>query len=139
MSELRQIPLFDIEAEASPLTEIDGLSYYMNFITPELEEELIKHVDEQPWDTAWQRRVQQYGSSYGKARPSQAPIPTWLLPVCDRLTQEGFFDEVPNQIIVNEYQPGQGIAPHSDYLTSGNIVASLSLGRSCSDGFHRPG
>jgi len=127
MSELRQMPLFDVAEEASPMTAIEGFLYLLNFITPQFEQSLIEHIDQQPWDTAWKRRVQQYGSSYGKTRPSQATIPSWLMSLCERLAEEGFFPEVPNLIIVNEYMPGQGIAPHSDHLTSGNIVASLSL------------
>lgn len=128
MSYFSQTTLFSLQPDESPLTAIKGFSYTPDFITPELETELLNHIDEQPWNSEWKRRVQQYGSSYGKSRKSQAPIPTWLMPICERLAGEHYFSEVPNQIIVNEYMPGQGIAPHSDYLTTGNIVASLSLG-----------
>ena len=37
--------------------------------------------------------------------------------------------QVPNQLIVNEYQPGQGISPHVDREDQfGETVISLSLG-----------
>lgn len=126
MSDFRQFSLIDFKPEASPLTAIDGFSYQPDFITLEVEEMLIQYIDQQPWDTSWKRRVQQYGSSYGKYRPSQSPIPDWLMPLCERLTEEKQFLEIPSQVIVNEYEPGQGIAPHRDQLAI--RVASLSLG-----------
>ena len=56
-------------------------------------------------------------------------IPEWLSWLCNRLSDESIFKETPNQVIINEYMPGQGIAPHVDYLSNyGNTVASLSLG-----------
>lgn len=129
MNLLRQMALFHSESEASPLTEEIGFIYRPDFITPELEALLIEQIDRQPWDTTWKRRVQQYGFSYSKYRSShQSAIPHWLIPLSERLAAEGFFTGVPNQILVNEYLPGQGIAAHSDYPTTGPIVASLSLG-----------
>jgi len=44
------------------------------------------------------------------------------------LYDDGLFESTPNQIIINEYIPGQGIAPHIDHVGSfGETVASLSL------------
>jgi alkylated DNA repair dioxygenase AlkB len=49
-----------------------------------------------------------------------------------RLQQAGLFDETPDQIIVNEYQPGQGISAHIDCVPCfADTIASLSLGSSC--------
>jgi alkylated DNA repair dioxygenase AlkB len=39
--------------------------------------------------------------------------------------------EEPNQLIVNEYVPGQGIAPHVDSPAFGNEILSISLGSPC--------
>jgi alkylated DNA repair dioxygenase AlkB len=60
-------------------------------------------------------------------------------PLAARLAAEGVFARPPDQVIVNEYQPGQGIAPHLDSLAFGPVVASLSLGSACSMGFEGPG
>lgn len=125
MSDFRQWSLIDFEPEASPLTVIKGLSYQPDFITPELEEALIDYIGQQSWDTTWKRRIQQYGSRYGTLRPSQAPIPAWFRPLCEQLADKGLFDAIPDQVIINEYLPGQGIAPHRDQLAT--KVASLSL------------
>ena len=91
---------------------------------------LIKYADSNPWDTTWKRRIQQYGYSYGTSRrESLGRMPKWLSWLCNRLRDERIFKETPNQVIINEYMPGQGIAPHVDYLSNyGHTVASLSLG-----------
>ena len=42
------------------------------------------------------------------------------------------FDYEPDQVTVNEYLPGQGIAPHVDtHSAFEDGIASLSLGSSC--------
>lgn len=136
MSDLRQLPLLDCEPAVSPVTAISGLSYIPDFITPELEEALVEYIDQQPWDTTWKRRVQQYGSRYGTLRPSQASIPMWLQPLCEQLANNGLFTEIPDQVIVNEYLPGQGIAQHRGQLAA--KVASLSLEAPIVMGFFGP-
>lgn len=125
-----QMPLFFMEREGSHLNSIEGFSYHKEFISPDDEGVLIKYADSNPWDTTWERRIQQYGYSYGTSRrESLGGMPEWLSSLCNRLREERIFIETPNQVIVNEYMPGQGIAPHVDYLSNyGNTVAALSLG-----------
>ena len=41
------------------------------------------------------------------------------------------FDRVPDQAIVNEYRPGQGIALHADRQCFGDTVATVSLNDDC--------
>lgn len=48
-----------------------------------------------------------------------------------KVVQSARFASQPTQQIVNEYQPGQGIAPHTDRTGFGPVVASLSLGSDC--------
>jgi alkylated DNA repair dioxygenase AlkB len=123
-----QIPLFPTEEEPAP--SIPGFSYVPNFITSEAEGRLIKEADLNPWDTTWKRRIQQYGFSYsGSRRESLGEMPEWLSWLSEKLHKEGIFQVKPNQVIINEYLPGQGIASHSDYVSNyGDTVASLSLG-----------
>jgi alkylated DNA repair dioxygenase AlkB len=59
-------------------------------------------------------------------------LPDWLLPICNQLCCDTFFARTPDQVIVNEYQPGQGIAPHIDCVPCfEETIASLSLGSTC--------
>ncbi len=124
-----QLPLFLMESEGSHLNSIEGFSYHKEFISPDDEGVLIKYADSHPWDTTWKRRIQQYGYSYGTSRRESLGMPEWLSWLCNRLSDDSIFKETPNQVVINEYRPGQGIAPHVDYLSNyGNTVASLSLG-----------
>ena len=55
-------------------------------------------------------------------------LPEVFQQLAERLTSEGHFQAVPDQIIVNEYQPGQGISAHIDcHPCFGETIASLSL------------
>lgn len=55
-------------------------------------------------------------------------LPGWLANVAQKLYAEtGLFDRVPEQVIVNEYLPGQGIATHIDHSGFGPTVCMVSL------------
>jgi alkylated DNA repair dioxygenase AlkB len=113
------------------LTAVLGLRYHEDFISPSEEEELLAAVELEEWSYQWQRRTQFYGVQYlpGDARGVKRPLPAWSDPFRRRLFEEGVTPSVPNQLGVNEYLPGQGIAGHVDFL--GGSVVSLSLGSGC--------
>lgn len=113
---------------------VPGLQYVASWLDAEYGARLIDHVDKEPWMTSMSRRVQHYGWRYNyKARsvgPDSriGPLPDWLGPLAVRLFAEGTMERVPDQAIVNEYQPGQGIAAHVDCPPCfGPVVAMLSL------------
>lgn len=119
--------LFNIQEENAP--DIPGLTYIPDFITRDEESALIGEIDAQPWLNDLKRRVQHYGYKYDyKARAVTndaylGPLPDWLMPVAQKLTFK------PDQAIVNEYQPGQGISAHVDCVPCfDDTIASLSLG-----------
>ena len=125
--------LFEIEQSAIP--DISGLTYMPDFITPEEEAILISNIDAQSWLHDLKRRVQHYGYKYDyKARAVMensylGELPEWIQPLCNTLYNEQVFSDVPDQVIVNEYLPGQGISPHIDCVPCFNdTIASLSLG-----------
>lgn len=114
---------------------ITGLTYREDFITRCEEEALLDSIDAAEWQDDLKRRVQHYGYRYDyKARRVDASmflgeLPRWAEGVADRLRVHGL---VANQLIVNEYLPGQGISAHVDCVPCfGNIVASVSLGSAC--------
>lgn len=121
-----------------------GLSYQDEYVTTDEQERLLGIVDDQPWRTDLQRRVQHYGYRYDyRARSVDlgmylGPIPPWASALADRLHSSGIFATRPDQVIVNEYQPGHGIAPHIDLASAfGPVVASISLGSACVMEFSR--
>lgn len=133
---LRQDSLFQT-ADASP-PAIAGLRYLPEFVDAASEESLIQTIDTQPWIMELKRRVQHYGYKYDyRARGITqdlhiGAIPNWLVELCDDLQAQGCFTQTPDQVIINEYQPGQGISSHIDCVPCfGGTIASLSLGSPC--------
>lgn len=119
---------------------VPGLALWENFITPEEEQELIHEIDhDQTWLTTIQRRVQHYGYAFEyDTRDVNLAKPLGKMPrFCQRLLKRlttGRPDIVPppNQITINEYIPGQGIAAHVDTVgVFGPTLASLSLASDC--------
>jgi alkylated DNA repair dioxygenase AlkB len=67
------------------------------------------------------------------------PLPAWARETAARLADEGLMDRAAEQVIVNEYQPGQGISAHVDCVPCfGPVVAAISLGSSCLMDFAHP-
>lgn len=119
-------------------TTISGLRYVPEFVTEEEAQEIGRRIEEAEWSGELSRRVQHYGYKYDyktrriRREMSVGPLPSWLRELGERLQNAGVFAAVPDQVIVNEYVPGQGIAAHIDCEPCfGDTVASLSLGSSC--------
>ena len=118
--------------------DIPGLKYISNYISITHEDELLKLIDSQNWNLDLKRRTQHYGYKYNyTARVLDSSyylgeMPCWLDELCNRLHLESVFTQKPDQVIINEYMQGQGIADHID--SSGcftDIVCSLSMVSGC--------
>lgn len=121
--------------EDPPVPAIKGLYYFPSFINATMQSGLIRKIDGQPWENTLKRRVQQYGYQYDyKNRKINdthwlSPLPSWTDQIETLLHQQGIFEAGPDQLIVNEYLPGQGIALHIDRPSCfGETIAILSLG-----------
>ncbi|MFE0512830.1 alpha-ketoglutarate-dependent dioxygenase AlkB [Streptomyces sp. NPDC058964] len=130
-----------------PRTEVPGLQYIADWLTPDACEALLSDIDTATWSAQLKRRVQHYGHRYDYDRRSvtadrQAaapPLPAWAQEAAARLTHEGLMDKEAEQVIVNEYRPGQGISAHVDCLPCfGPAIAAISLGSSCHMDFTNP-
>ncbi len=117
---------------------IPGLSYLPDFVSVEEAETIVRHIEAAEWSTELARRVQHYGYKYDykSRRISEemrvGELPAWLLMLGERLVQQGIFSVVPDQVIINEYQLGQGISAHIDCQPCfGDTIASLSLLSTC--------
>lgn len=135
----------DLLTNEIALTTIPGLHYVEEFITHEEEQALLSQVDSEPWSTELARRVQHYGYRYHyKTRNIEetmhiGDLPDWAQCLAHRLMEPGYFGELPDQVIVNEYLPGQGIASHIDCIPCfGPIIVSLSLNSGCLMDFTLP-
>lgn len=132
---------------ADPSPELpDGLTYREEYITGRDADGLLAAVDASAWLADLKRRVQHYGYRYDyKARQARredriGTLPTFLERVANRLAREGVFSKTPDQVIANEYLPGQGISAHIDCRPCfGETIAILSLGSACVMRFeHQP-
>lgn len=119
---------------------IEGLYYRESFVSPREELDLLARIDAQSWSTELKRRVQHFGYRYNYLRGAidandyLGPLPEWLTSLAGRLPFE------PDQVIVNEYNPGQGISAHIDATGSfGPMIATVSLGSQCLMQFKRAG
>lgn len=115
------------------IPKITGLELKPNWITAADAEQLVGFVDNQIWNTTLKRRVQQYGYRYDYSKRSVGgaslnSMPSAFSALCARLAQELGDGRMFNQIIVNEYLPGQGISAHVDSVIDfGPTIVSLSL------------
>jgi len=109
---------------------IPGLAYVEGFVTPAYEMELVASIDRGHWDTTWERRRQLYGQSYGRREQVQ-PLPAWGRELAEKIARAAGLAQPFEQMLVNEYLPGQGIAFHRDYEPFDHTVASLSLLAPC--------
>jgi alkylated DNA repair dioxygenase AlkB len=105
-----------------------GLTIHQNYINEEEEEMLIGVIENQPWSRDLKRKTQQYGFKYDYrttiAEPTIA-MPRWLAELRDEIYPEA------NSCIINHYEPGQGISPHTDKKIFGKKIVTLSLSGPC--------
>ena len=133
-----QLDLFDALAtsnrNADVLADIEGLRYIQEFLSEDEQNRTLREIDKGVWRNDLQRRVQHYGWRYDYRSRVVSPdmrigeFPVWLQSLGAKLCEADLFDQIPDQAIVNEYLPGQGIAMHIDRQCFGPVVATISLG-----------
>ncbi len=118
--------------------EIPGLHYVTAYLDVDEQARLLEIIDQQPWSTELKRRVQHYGYRYDYKKRAVdvtdylGPLPRWLTALTEQMQRAGWIDDLPDQAIINEYIPGQGIASHVDCIPCfGDTIISLSLGSPC--------
>lgn len=128
------------------MSEPVGLTYRPAFLTTKEEAALVHELDRNPWSHDLKRRVQHFGYRYDyRARtitPDShlGPLPSWLRHLGKRLVDAGHFDRLPDQVIANEYLPGQGISAHVDCVPCfGDAIISISLLSPCEMVFREVG
>ena len=120
------------------MNAVPGLDYIAVYLDPHQQAALLNTIDRQSWLDDLRRRVQHYGYRYDYARRRVyrelflGPLPAWGADLAERLRRDGHAPRPLNQLIVNEYLPGQGISPHVDCIPCfHDTILSISLGSSC--------
>lgn len=126
-------------------TEVPGLELRPRYLDVARQERLLAVVDALPWRGDLRRRVQHHGYRYDYRSRSVGPdaylgpLPGWAAKLAERLAVDTPVERAPDQLIVNEYLPGQGISAHVDCVPCfGNVVLSISLGSACVMTFAEP-
>jgi alkylated DNA repair dioxygenase AlkB len=135
-----QLDFFDtpFSSVSNPIPHIRGLNVVQNFISDQEQSFLVDAIDNELWLSDIKRRVQHYGYKYDYKKRTLdysmylGDLPRWSHLICNRLIDNGHLKRYPEQIIVNEYLPGQGIADHIDCEPCfEETIISLSLLSPC--------
>ncbi|CAO0790449.1 unnamed protein product [Mucor circinelloides] len=122
---------------------IPGLFLIEEAVTVSEEAGLIESVNKEKWsglgigpNPELKRRTQQYGHlfsyRYRKVLEEYGPLPGFTDFLVDRIMDNKWMPNKPNHLLVNEYNPGQGIMPHVDApALFGAAILSLSLLSEC--------
>lgn len=117
---------------------ITGFRYIVDYITEFQHDWLLDQIRKQEWDTFYKRRVQHYGASYNfngqqeKQDKDITEFPEWVKRLCLKLQNDGYMPKIANQVLISEYEPGQGIGDHTDKEACFmDTIVILSLGSSC--------
>ncbi|KAJ6036536.1 Oxoglutarate/iron-dependent dioxygenase [Penicillium herquei] len=125
--------------DAARITSLPEDAFYIaDFISDDEEARLLQRVQSAPlprWTQLSHRRLQTWPSALTKTNTLlSSPLPSWLKNpiISPRFEALGIFADAPhgapNHVLINEYQPGQGIMPHEDGAAYYPLVATVSLG-----------
>ncbi|CAL1581187.1 unnamed protein product [Knipowitschia caucasica] len=119
------------------------LVYYLpDFITEEEESILLRQVYQAPktkWTQLSGRRLQNWGGLPHPKGMMAEKMPEWLQTYCHNISSLGAFSgKCANHVLVNEYNPGEGIMPHEDGPLYHPTVTTISLGSHALLDFYEP-
>ena len=117
-------------------TTVPGFTLHRDFITIAMEDELMKEIDNQKWVVDYDRRLQYYGYRNELEKPYDlvafpVPMPPLVKLLSAQIVERGILISQPDQVIINEYLPGQGIRPHKDRNYFENQICGINLGSGC--------
>lgn len=111
-----------------------GLTYIPNYIDESQEKELLSSINKFEWDHSLKRKTQHYGYKYDyttrnidSKKDNLGEYPEWLFNIHEIV--KSTINKSSDQVIINHYEPGQGIAPHIDNTNLfDDTIVCLSLG-----------
>jgi len=117
-------------------TALPGLFLYPDLIDEARETQLLNEIDSQVWIVDYLRRLQYYGYRNELEKPYDLiPFPVLMPPHMEQLSKELVERKIillqPDQVIINEYVPGEGIKPHKDRAYYENQICGVNLGSGC--------
>ncbi|XP_051900309.1 alpha-ketoglutarate-dependent dioxygenase alkB homolog 6 [Pristis pectinata] len=131
------------ELELYRVDQAPATVYYIpNFITVSEENYLLQQVYNSPkpkWTQLSGRRLQNWGGLPHPKGMLTEKLPDWLEKYTKKISSMQLFAEkVANHVLVNEYNPGEGIMPHEDGPLYFPTVTTISLGSHTLLDFYHP-
>lgn len=129
-----------VSLETARIPELPSTGFYIpNFISEDEEAYILSEIQRLPssrWTVLSHRRLLSLPSQLTGSQKNtviSALLPKFLdTPILPRFASLQIFADsphsVPNHCLVNEYQPGEGIMPHTDGPAYYPITATISLG-----------
>ena len=116
--------------------DMDGMASVTRWLTEAQQAALLDELNGYPFQPYMSgelaRSCQEFGQpfTFYVDRPTSATIPPLLARLARRLVEEAphFLSRLPNHILVNRYEAGQGIHKHVDDHFYSDGIAGLSLG-----------
>ncbi|KAL4431857.1 hypothetical protein ABPG74_012669 [Tetrahymena malaccensis] len=137
---------FSQQVENLEVHKVDGINtvYYLkDFITQRDEQSVIDEIYNLP-NKSWvdltysNRRLQKWGGDVTqKGLVNQQSLPAFLEALSTKLYDSKISPKKPNHVLLNEYQKGVGIMPHTDGPLYFPWVNSISLGSDCIFKFYK--
>uniref|UniRef100_UPI00398E641F tRNA (carboxymethyluridine(34)-5-O)-methyltransferase ALKBH8 n=1 Tax=Pristiophorus japonicus TaxID=55135 RepID=UPI00398E641F len=139
--------------DVPPLSLPPGLLVIEEVISPEYEKRLLAFIDgstdttkENAQRSLKHRRVKHYGYEFrydNNNVDKDKPLPGGLPEICDDILEQsmekGYIKFKPDQLTINQYEPGQGIPPHIDtHSPFEDGIICLSLGAETVMDFKHP-
>ncbi|XP_036598644.1 alkylated DNA repair protein alkB homolog 8 isoform X1 [Trichosurus vulpecula] len=130
-----------------------GLMIVEEIVSPEDEKMLLESIDwtdssvgQNAQKSLKHRKVKHYGYEFrydnnnvDKDKPLPGGLPDICNSILEKCLKEGHIKYLPDQLTVNQYEPGQGIPPHIDtHSAFENEIISLSLGAEIVMDFKHP-
>ncbi|XP_043946207.1 alpha-ketoglutarate-dependent dioxygenase alkB homolog 6 [Protopterus annectens] len=116
--------------------------YVPNFISKSEEDYLLQQVYSAPkpkWTQLSGRRLQNWGGLPHPRGMLAESLPGWLKKYAEKISSYGVFDgTIANHVLVNEYNPREGIMPHEDGPLYFPTVTTISLGSHTLLDFYHP-
>ncbi|KAM3911701.1 alpha-ketoglutarate-dependent dioxygenase alkB homolog 6 [Leptodactylus fuscus] len=115
------------------IDKVPRAAYYIpEYITAAEEEYLLRQVYNAPkpkWTQLSGRKLQNWGGLPHPRGMVPEKLPAWLQTYSDKISSlEVFGGNCANHVLVNEYNPGEGIMPHEDGPLYYPTVTTISLG-----------
>lgn len=131
------------ELELHRVDQAPATVYYIpNFITVSEENYLLQQVYNSPkpkWTQLSGRRLQNWGGLPHPRGMLAEKLPEWLDKYSRKISSmDAFSGKVANHVLVNEYNPGEGIMPHEDGPMYFPTVTTISLGSQTLLDFYQP-